>query len=49
MAKIFLYLYLVTEYAKMFWFHNDKLYDVERPLPILNECIQKINSILKKK
>lgn len=44
MKKIFLYLYPIKEYTSMFVFHNDKLYDqwnVKRPLPILNECIQK--------
>lgn len=44
MKKIFLYLYPIKEYASMFLFHDDKLYDewnIKRPLPILNECIQK--------
>lgn len=44
MRKIFLYLYPIKEYASMFLFHDDKLYDewnVKRPLPILNECIKK--------
>jgi len=44
LKKVFLYLYPIEEYTKMFLFHNDKLYDdwkVKRPLPILNECIQK--------
>ena len=44
MKKVFLYLYPIEEYTKMFLFHNDKLYDewnIKRPLPILNECIQK--------
>lgn len=44
MQKIFLYLYPIKEYTEMFLFHDDKLYDewdVKRPLPILNECIQK--------
>lgn len=44
MKKVFLYLYPIEEYTKMFLFHDDNLYDdcnVERPLPILNECIQK--------
>lgn len=44
MKKVFLYLYPIEEYTKIFLFHNDKLYDdwnVKRPLPILNECIQK--------
>lgn len=44
MKKVFLYLYPIEEYTKMFLFSNDVLYDewnVKRPLPILNECIQK--------
>lgn len=44
MKKVFLYLYPIKEYASMFLFHNDILYDeqnVKRPLPILNKCIQK--------
>lgn len=44
MRKIFLYLYPIKEYTSMFLFHDDNLYDewnVKRPLPILNECIQK--------
>ena len=44
MNKVFLYLYPIEEYTKMFLFHNDELYDdwnIKRPLPILNECIQK--------
>ena len=44
MNKVFLYLYPIEEYTKMFLFHNDKKYDernIKRPLPILNECIQK--------
>lgn len=44
MKKVFLYLYPIKEYTSMFLFHDDKLYDewnVKRPLPILNECIQK--------
>ena len=44
MAKVFLYLYPIEEYTKMFLFHDDKLYDdwnIKRPLPILNECIDK--------
>lgn len=43
MDKVFLYLYPIEEYTKMFLFHNDNFYDkwnVKRPLPILNECIQ---------
>jgi len=42
--KVFLYLYPIKEYMEMFLFHDDELYDkrnIERPLPILNECIQK--------
>ena len=44
MNKVFLYLYPIEEYTKMFLFHNDDLYDkwnIKRPLPILNECIEK--------
>lgn len=44
MQKIFLYLYPIKEYTSMFLFSNDELYDnwnIKRPLPILNECIQK--------
>lgn len=44
MKKVFLYLYPIEEYAKMFLLPEDKLYDewdVKRPFPILNECIQK--------
>ena len=44
MNKVFLYLYPIEEYTKMFLFHNDELYDkmnIKHPLPILNECIQK--------
>lgn len=44
MRKVFLYLYPIKEYANMFLFHDDNLYDkwnVKRPLPILNKCIQK--------
>lgn len=43
MNRVFLYLYPIEEYTKMFLFHNDELYDkknIKRPLPILNECIQ---------
>lgn len=42
--KVFLYLYPIEEYTKIFLFHDDKNYDdwnVKRPFPILNECIQK--------
>jgi len=44
MNKVFLYLYPIKEYTKMFLFQDDKLYDewnIKRPLPILNECIQR--------
>lgn len=44
MKKVFLYLYPIEEYTKMFLFNDDRLYDewnVKRPLPILNESIQK--------
>jgi len=44
MKKVFLYLYPIKEYTSMFLLDDDKLYDewnVKRPLPILNECIQK--------
>lgn len=44
MKKVFLYLYPIKEYTSMFLFHDDNLYDkwkVKRPLPILNECIEK--------
>ncbi len=43
MNKIFLYLYPIEEYTKMFLFPDDKLYDewnIKRPLPILNDCTQ---------
>lgn len=44
MKKIFLYLFPIKEYTSFFSFHDDALYDkwhVERPLPIIDECIQK--------
>ncbi len=44
MNKVFLYLYPIEEYTKVFLWQNDKLYDdknIKRPLPILSECIQK--------
>ena len=44
MNKVFLYLYPIEEYTKMFLLHIDELYDkwhIKRPLPILNECIEK--------
>lgn len=43
MKKVFLYLYPIEEYTSMF-LKNERLYDewnIKRPLPILNECIQK--------
>lgn len=45
MKKVFLYLYPIEEYTKIFLFYNDKLYDemsIERPLPILNDTINKM-------
>ena len=44
MRKVFLYLYPIEEFTKMFLFHDDRLYDewcIERPLPILNNTINK--------
>lgn len=44
MKKVFLYLYPIKEYTKMFLFNNDSLYDrlnIARPLPILNSTINK--------
>ena len=44
MKKVFLYLYPIKEFTSMFLFHNDSLYDelnIERPLPILNEAIDR--------
>lgn len=44
MKKIFLYLFPIKEYTSFFLFHDDSLYDewhVERPLPILEKCLQK--------
>lgn len=44
MKKVFLYLYPIKEFTNMFLFHDDRLYDewnVPRPLPILNETIDK--------
>lgn len=44
MRKVFLYLYPIEEFTKMFLFHDDSLYDewgIERPLPILNNAINK--------
>lgn len=43
MKKVFLYLYPIKEYTEMFLF-DDETYDewnVKRPLPILNDCIEK--------
>ena len=37
MNKRFLYLYLIEEYTKIFY--DD--WNIKRPFPILNECIQK--------
>ena len=42
MSKVFLYLYPIEEFTKMFLFHNDQLYDecnILRPLPVLNDAI----------
>ncbi len=42
--KIFLFLYPIEEYTKMYLLDNDRLYDdmdIKRPLPIMNECIKK--------
>ena len=44
MKKVFLYLYPIKEFTNMFLLSDDKLYDewnVGRPLPILNETIDK--------
>ena len=44
MNRIFLYLYPIEEYTKMFLFNDDSIYDkenIKRPLPIIDECIQK--------
>ncbi len=44
MRKIFLYLYPIKEFTNMFLFHDDRLYDewnIDRPLPILNETINR--------
>lgn len=44
MNKVFLYLYPIEEYFKMFLFTDESYYDewnVPRPLPILNESITK--------
>lgn len=42
MSKVFLYLYPIEEFTKIFLFHNDQLYDemgIARPLQILNDTI----------
>lgn len=44
MKKVFLYLYPIKEFTKVFLFHDDRLYDewnVDRPLPILDATIDK--------
>ena len=44
MKKVFLYLYPIEEYTKMFLFNDDRNYDewnIKRPLPVIDECIQK--------
>lgn len=44
MNKVFLYLFPIEEYTKMFLFSTDEACDtfgIEKPLPILNECITK--------
>lgn len=44
MSKVFLYLYPIEEYTKMFLFINEDNYDkwnIKKPLPILNETIEK--------
>ena len=44
MKKVFLYLYPIEEFTKMFLFNDDRLYDkwgVEGPLSILNETIKR--------
>ena len=44
MKKVFLYLYPIEEFTKMFLLHDDVLYDewgIEKPLPILNDTINK--------
>ncbi len=44
MKKVFLYLYPIKEFTDMFLLSDDKLYDewdIERPLPILNETIDR--------
>lgn len=44
MNKVFLYLYPIEEYTKVFLLNDNELYEewnIKRPLPILNEAIQK--------
>ena len=44
MRRVFLYLYPIEEFTKMFLLHDDRLYDeyeIERPLPILNDTIHR--------
>lgn len=44
MKNVFLYLYPIEEFTKMFLLHDDRLYDewkIKRPLSILNETINK--------
>ncbi len=44
MKNVFLYLYPIEEYTKTFLRNNDQLYEefgIQRPLPILNKCIQR--------
>jgi len=44
MRKVFLYLYPIEEFTKMFLLRDDRLYDeyeIERPLPILNDTIHR--------
>lgn len=43
MKKVFLYLYPIKEFTSMFLFSDDTYdkWNIKRPLPILNECIQK--------
>lgn len=43
MKKVFLYLYPIEEYTKTFLYADTfyELQEIEKPLPLLNECIQK--------
>lgn len=44
MKKVFIYMNPIKEYTSFFLFHDDNLYDkwhIPRPLPIIEECIQK--------